>query len=123
MNYIKSFWTSNPSTSTDSGQQQNFNSVAFTTPPTNGNSFIITTSQQQRPQQLIFHTSSSLRPEMTVSPSDSFHSTSSHFEHTSEKKSHGHHHGHHHGKENKGYTGSSSEMHSIDRMQPHQNNQ
>lgn len=120
MNYIKSFWTSEATTSSDSSQQQAINTVTFAT-PTSGNSFIITTSQSpQRPQPVIFHTgSSSLRPEMAVSPTDSFHSTSSTFDQSIEKKKekkikgnvnngftastpeinttqHHHHHHHHH---------------------------
>lgn len=117
MNYIKSIWTSNPTTSDSSSQQQNFNTVTFT--PTSGNSFVITTTNeapQQRPQQLIFHTnSSSLRPEMTVSPTDSFHSTSSTFDQPNENSK---------GKTNRGYTSSSTDMNiSAVHMQSHQHNQ
>lgn len=102
MNYVKQFWVSRATTSATVDSQQSFNSVALTT-PTN---------------IPIFHTNSSLKPEMTVSPTDSFHSTSSTFEEMNEKGK---------GNVNKGYTGSSGDLNGIEhqqhQMQPHQHNQ
>lgn len=125
MNYIKSFWTSNPTTSSDNNQQQQpYNSVTFAT-QTSANSFVITTTNQvpQRPQQIVFHTNSSqLKPEMAVSPSESFHSTSSTFDQPIEekkKKSKGN--------VNNGYAGSTTDVNSIHHHHHHhhvhQNNQ
>lgn len=122
MNFVKSIWALKPSTSNDSN---NNNSTTFTTTSvTRGNSFIITSSvsaaksnADSRPQHLVFQTSSSFSPEMTVSPTDSFHSASSStFEQQNEKS----------GRTNNGFSGSTIEMNNNNNgshMQSNQQNQ
>lgn len=121
MNFVKSVWALKPSTSNDSNQEP-YNSTTFTTTSvTRGNSFIITSSlpakssTDSRPQHLVFQTSSSLSPDMAVSPTDSFHSASSStFERKNEKS----------GRTNNGFSGSTMEINNNGiHMESNQNNQ
>lgn len=113
MNFVKSFWSSVTTTSSNGEVQQpntihstqpaNFNSVTFTTTTTQaGNSIIITTvpATPQSTPGIVYHNQnmSDLKPSQMASPTDSFHSTSSTFEQQNN------------GKVNLAYTGSSSEI-------------
>jgi hypothetical protein len=91
MNYIKSFWTSSPpSTTALNGEQSNSIPFQNTTVTTSGNATIITTIPSTSTQQVRYHHhhhhhNPSLKPHSDIpemiSPTDSFYSTSSTFEH------------------------------------------
>lgn len=126
MNFVsglKNILSVKPSTSDDNNNSNSNNITTFTTTSvTQGNSFIITTSvphhnqQKETSDSVIFQTTSALSPaEMTISPTESFHSASSStFEQNNDK--------HIGGKTNNGYTGSTTEMNN-NHVQSHQRNQ
>jgi hypothetical protein len=125
MNFIKSFWSSAPTTSNGEvyvTQEPNNavsynNAVTFTTAHTSSNSIIITTLPQNSQQVKYSHSQQVLEVPAMASPTDSqksFHSANSTTFNQIDSGNKG--------KVNMGYAGSRTELDNSRQMQPNQNN-